>query len=1438
MVDTNPSTSTNNGMSGLHRIPPLRGTDNYNMWRTQMEDILTDLDLYGYVNGTITMPSLTTTTTTPSASGSSGKDAQASTSTGTNEEYLKWSKSDRKALVNIRLRVDGNVLTHIQGCTTSADAWNTLATTFQVKGTVGLINLRRKFFSHRMTDGEDIEEHIQRMRGWFQRINDIKPNSINEANWITTLVASLPDLWDSFTQSKHIEKALGTRTERHFLAQINPYSTDLYAPIQANVDQTSLNPSATTAERLVTGQRSAAAQAAVHTNTVNRTEEINLIDPLQNSKTNDYAFSTFENLRKDFSKSTCTWIADSGTTTHIANDQRLFTDYRKSSDYVTGVAGKEPILGRGTVELWCLIDPEKTEQRKITLTNVAHVPSSPANLISLSLITDKGYCVSMDQDQLLQNRSQGNLWKLNAKTINKVSVNNKHTPTELALVKQTGQTWLDWHKVLGHIGPQALQQIKNTNAVNGMEIVEDNIGLNLNESLAKVTEIGELVVTDVWGPARTPSIGQYKYYVSFTNVATRFTCLGFLQHKDKTLNEYKLFEALLNTQKDKKIKRVRFDNGREFVNNDWIKHAAQRGTILETTAPYSAQQNGIAKQLNQTLTNKAQAMLLESAAPKFLWNEALAYACYLKNQVPTQVHGTFWKTPFEAFWGQKPNVSVLRPWGTKCYVLDQGENQSKLDSKTFTATFVGISDVQGKSWRYYKTGANWILHSRNILFPKDHAAIKDVADNTDWGELVAPPAEGEMTQTDSAAEQPTKPTGTGGAHVVSKNKENDSKLPSNKKPIKSELKTEGTTSNSHTQPIQQPVVPKSNTSCSKPAMRTNPSAVTTQLIQAINALTPGSGDGIQTRSRNPNAPAISLARERGGVKISINDTTPQSGQSAPNILNKVTNLAPTHQHLLLLSAPTIPSKLAFALDAPPTPQSTTSIDGTLADKFGRLQLSNYTPTKPDSPLATTGHLEQSWAALANPSNPNDHPTVEEALAGPQANEWSEAMRKEVSTLKRMGTYKHVEPPKDCKPIGNKWVLTLKRNANGEPERYKARLVAQGFSQQPGINFDKTFAPVVRLDSICSLVSLANNNNWDICQLDVNAAYLHAEVDKELYMRQIPYFEDGTNRVLKLKCSIYGLKQAGRMWNKLYNTKLQSIGYRPVSPTRVSTTALKTTRVSYAYPSLLRMCDDLIVITSTNTTNFAISKLLGEFDMRNLGPIHYFLGIAFKRNHKRGILCLNQTAYINNLVHFAGLKDAFPANTPLSPSVQLTRFNGAKPKFNYGTYIAKGFGKIGYSDANWGSNLIDRKSISGHVFMLGGAAVSWSAKKQATVALSTMEAEYMALSHACTQALWMRQFFEELYLYADAPTLILSDNLAALTLSVKSQFHGRSKHIDIQHHFMRNIIEKRKVTTLYVPSNENLADAFTKALPAPQFRYLMRSIMGEPIEESIEDELIN
>ncbi|QRV96456.1 integrase core domain protein [Ceratobasidium sp. AG-Ba] len=206
-------TTTTTGNSGLHQIPPLKGVENYHIWRVQMQDILTNLDLYGYVNRTIPVPPEIITVTETGQKDKDGKDAPDKHTDMVNEQYALWFKLDRKALSNIWLRVDGSVLTHIQACEFSADAWDLLASTFQVKGTVGLIDLQRKFFSHRMTEGQDIEEHIQRMRRWFQQINDIAPGSCNKADWITTLVASLPDSWDAFTQSVDFNFDLNNRNE-------------------------------------------------------------------------------------------------------------------------------------------------------------------------------------------------------------------------------------------------------------------------------------------------------------------------------------------------------------------------------------------------------------------------------------------------------------------------------------------------------------------------------------------------------------------------------------------------------------------------------------------------------------------------------------------------------------------------------------------------------------------------------------------------------------------------------------------------------------------------------------------------------------------------------------------------------------------------------------------------------------------------------------------------------------------------------------------------------------------------------------------------------------------------------------------------------------------------------------------------------------------------
>ncbi|QRW23066.1 Copia protein [Rhizoctonia solani] len=178
---TDPSGANAGSTGSLHWIPPLQGANNYNVWHIQMEDILTNLDLYGHADRSKLKPNPKVEVAITGHKDNEGNRLPDLEVDSNNPLYASWIKADRKALSNIRLRVDRSVLTHIQGCTTATNAWSTLEATFQVKGTVGLIDLQRQFFSHWMTDGEDIEEHIQQMRGWYQQIYSI--TGIRLRNW-------------------------------------------------------------------------------------------------------------------------------------------------------------------------------------------------------------------------------------------------------------------------------------------------------------------------------------------------------------------------------------------------------------------------------------------------------------------------------------------------------------------------------------------------------------------------------------------------------------------------------------------------------------------------------------------------------------------------------------------------------------------------------------------------------------------------------------------------------------------------------------------------------------------------------------------------------------------------------------------------------------------------------------------------------------------------------------------------------------------------------------------------------------------------------------------------------------------------------------------------------------------------------------------------------
>jgi hypothetical protein len=234
------------------------------------------------------------------------------------------------------------------------------------------------------------------------------------------------------------------------------------------------------------------------------------------------------------------------------------------------------------------------------------------------------------------------------------------------------------------------------------------------EAQREFTEIGEMTFTDVWGAARTRGIRGERYYISFTDGAKRHRKVALMKKKSEADTEVTNYIEFILTQFGKRCKAFRFDRGGEYISKELRAKLEAKGIKVEMTAPYSPQQNGVSERLNRTILERARAMLVAHNLPHFLWPEAVSYAVYIINRSPTtSLAGNI--TPYEAFWGIKPDVSTLQEFGTECWVLAQGQLQSKLAPKSKPYRFVGISE-DSRAWRYHAPKTRKVLASRNVVF--------------------------------------------------------------------------------------------------------------------------------------------------------------------------------------------------------------------------------------------------------------------------------------------------------------------------------------------------------------------------------------------------------------------------------------------------------------------------------------------------------------------------------------------------------------------------------------------------------------------------------------------------------------------------------------------------------------------------------------------------
>ncbi|CAI7839053.1 unnamed protein product [Closterium sp. NIES-53] len=500
-------------------------------------------------------------------------------------------------------------------------------------------------------------------------------------------------------------------------------------------------------------------------------------------------------------------------------------------------------------------------------------------------------------------------------------------------------------------------------------------------------------------------------------------------------------------------------------------------------------------------------------------------------------------------------------------------------------------------------------------------------------------------------------------------------------------------------------------------------------------------------------------------------------------------------------------------------------------------------------------------------------TVKEALGCWKGDKVKEAMDEEMRSLIEQGTWKLVPRPPGVNVMKNRWILNTKFRPDGIVEREKARLVVKGFMQVAGVDYEETYAPVGSYVTARVLLAIAAALDLDLMQLDV-----HGMLDRDLYMEQPSYYEDGTPRVCKLVKSLYGLKQSQMLWYEALDGVLLGVGWKK---SKVDEALYFKSDAEGEMCWLLVYVDDLLAASRSQSMLGELRDLLqSAFQLREISPVEKYLGLQLIRDRPTRRMWLHQGAYVDK-VHrrfFDGEQPLRVPRTPLSSdpfSVQTFEDVGwqshqeeeyrqkvgslqfaactTRPDISF-AYSKLGSGQtvrsdqhwkeldrclaylvgsrdvalefgggpeslelVGYADADDAGDKQNRTSTGGYIFVLRGAAVSWASQRIRCATLSSTESEYVAAVEAGKEARRLRFLLAEFQLLrSEEPTTLFVDNSSTISVAGGMGLKGSLKHMERHHMWLQHMVKRRKLQLQYIPTSEQPADYLTKALHFPAF----------------------
>jgi len=909
-------------------------------------------------------------------------------------------------------------------------------------------------------------------------------------------------------------------------------------------------------------------------------------------------------------------------------------------------------------------------------------------------------------------------------------------------------------------------------------------------------------------------IGTQKYVSVILDEYSRMLFVKILSNKSGTAQHLIEWIPKAESQTNRRLVNFRSDGGGEYTSTLITKYLTERGVDVKTTSVHTPQHNGKAERAIRTIFEVARAMLIHAQLDDVFWGYATMAAVYLLNRRIVYNNNPK-KTPYEIWTGEKPNLSHLKVWGCDAFVhrTQDPDKFDKTERRAVKCIFLGYSQEKMHAYIFYNPEDMSVIVRRDACFYEQCFT----AGRYPWSYR--------SNEDDSTASNNAK------------NKQNSNN---------NESQGNGGVELVYLQPFDKEVLADA---------RKSQTALDRLLLDIPLQLQNSAPD--QTRERRP-----------------------------PTYYGKID-----------------PSDLY-------APDLTRAYGIKENQRFAYVNLILEDSGLDNMSLGRVLHLTHDALAFAATAAQKEPKSFKQAMNSRNWQDWKAAADKEMSAIEEQKTYvlvKRSDVPRNTPVITSKWVFKIKYDSQGNISTYKARLVARGFEQREGIDYNETFSPTIKYRSLRLMQALAAALGYCVRQIDIGNAFLYGTLKETIYMEQPEgYSKDPKNYVCKLVKALYGTKQAPREWNATLHTFItKDLGMK--SCLHDPCVYVKQSQSKRVILISVYVDDCTLAHSPLDTKEMMVmkGKIENRFKTKDLNESEWLLGMHITRNEKQTAMKIDIERYIERMLSKFNMEETqiYPETTPMEAWSRLSKDQSpkndtekvrmesqrnnmkgidfravvgsllyaslaARPDITYSVsqismfasnpglkhwkaaerilrYLKgtkgralvhqKTVGDIdistyqpkieAYSDSDHAGDNDTRRSTTGFIIYVDGNAVSWTSKRQSSVALSSCEAEYMALAETAKEILWLRYLLEEMICHPlSNPAILYCDNQAAINSTKNDMNHGRMKHIDYRFHFIRECIQNGFIEIKWVPTRAQHADIFTKPLPKNKFLEISEMIM--------------